>query len=73
MDRNDDTNDTVQETPKRLWGMPPFLKEIIDWVLVLAIAVGVTYVIRSFVFTMVVVEGPSMQHTLCLLYTSRCV
>ena len=64
MERKDDTNDTVQETPKRIWGMPPFLKEVIDWVLVLAIAVGVTYVIRSFVFTMVVVEGPSMQHTL---------
>ncbi len=64
MERKDDTNDTVQETPKRIWGMPPILKEVIDWVLVLAIAVGVTYVIRSFVFTMVVVEGPSMQHTL---------
>lgn len=42
----------------------PVLKELADWVVVIAAALAITFVIRSFVFTMVVVEGPSMQNTL---------
>lgn len=42
----------------------PMLKEVLDWVAVVAVALIITFVIRTFVFTMVVVEGPSMQNTL---------
>lgn len=48
----------------RVWGIPPIFKEIIDWVLVVGIALVVSLLIRSFVFTMVLVDGPSMQQTL---------
>ncbi|MBE7042258.1 MAG: signal peptidase I [Ruminococcaceae bacterium] len=42
----------------------PILKEIVDWIVVLAAALVITFVIRTFVFTMVVVDGPSMENTL---------
>ncbi len=40
------------------------LKEIRDWVLCLVIAVALALVIRNFVFTLVKVQGASMQPTL---------
>ncbi len=42
----------------------PVLKELIDWISVIGIALLITFVIRTFIFTMVVVEGPSMENTL---------
>ena len=42
----------------------PILKEIVDWIVVLAVALVITFIIRTFVFTMVVVDGPSMENTL---------
>lgn len=42
----------------------PVIKEILDWVTVFAVALVITFLIRTFVFTMVVVDGPSMENTL---------
>lgn len=42
----------------------PVLKELIDWVMVVVVALVITFIIRTFIFTMVVVDGPSMQNTL---------
>ena len=42
----------------------PVLKELLDWGVVIVVALVITFIIRTFLFTMVVVEGPSMQNTL---------
>ena len=42
----------------------PVLKELIDWIMVVVVALVITFIIRTFIFTMVVVDGPSMQNTL---------
>ena len=40
------------------------LKEIVDWIMVIVIAVLAAFVIRKFLFTMVMVDGHSMDYTL---------
>ncbi len=39
-------------------------KELIEWVLVIVIAVGAAFLIRNYLFTMVKVDGRSMDYTL---------
>ncbi len=61
--------DVAQRTPAEIGATGfaathPILKEVIDWIAVIGIALLITWVIRTFVFTMVVVEGPSMENTL---------
>lgn len=62
-----ETTEVQQEIQKVATGFAathPILKELVDWVVVVAVALVITFIIRSFIFTMVVVEGPSMENTL---------
>lgn len=54
----------VQKVAAGFAATHPILKELVDWVVVVAVALVITFIIRSFIFTMVVVEGPSMENTL---------
>lgn len=49
----------MQEKEKVNWG-----KELRDWVIAIAVAVALSLVIRNFVFTLVKVQGQSMEPTL---------
>ncbi|MDR0930389.1 MAG: signal peptidase I [Clostridiales bacterium] len=40
------------------------LKEILDWVIAILLAIVFAFVVRTYVFKLVLVEGPSMQPTL---------
>lgn len=40
------------------------LKEIVEWIMVFVIAVAAAFLIRKFLFTMVLVDGHSMDYTL---------
>ncbi|MBB6452944.1 signal peptidase I [Salirhabdus euzebyi] len=40
------------------------VRELISWIKVIIIAIGVAFLIRTFLFTPIVVEGPSMLPTL---------
>lgn len=68
-DAVEESEDELQETKKTVVAAGfaaahPVLKEILDWVVVFAFALVITFLIRTFVFTMVVVDGPSMENTL---------
>ena len=56
-DINDSTEKTVSLGTK-------ILKEVFDWVVVIVVAVAIAYLIRHFIFTMVSVDGDSMNNTL---------
>ena len=69
-------NDTEQTTAVPADGKPPFnwKKEALDWVTSIAVALIIALLIRRFVFTLVRVDGPSMNPTLThndTLFTSR--
>lgn len=71
MDENAERIDTEQEIEENEpeQGKPPkgkkrALKEIREWVVSLAVALLVVFVLRSFVFTIIRVDGASMQPTL---------
>lgn len=63
-DKGDIQETTVEIGATGFAAAHPVLKEVIDWISVIGIALLITFVIRTFVFTMVVVEGPSMENTL---------
>lgn len=54
----------VQVDEKKSQGKKRALKEIREWVVSLAVALLVVFVLRSFVFTIIRVDGASMQTTL---------
>lgn len=57
---NEEIKETeIEEAPKK-----SVQREILEWVVSILIAIVVAYVIKSFVFTIVRVDGPSMQPTL---------
>ena len=63
---------SVQEEQKPK--MNKVVKEIMDWVISIALAVIIALVIRTYVFTLVRVDGPSMNPTLThgdTLYTHK--
>ncbi len=69
-------NNTEQTTAVPADVKPPFnwKKEALDWVTSIAIALIIALLIRRFVFTLVRVDGPSMNPTLThndTLFTSR--
>ncbi len=69
-------NDTEQTTAVPADVKPPFnwKKEALDWVTSIAVALIIALLIRRFVFTLVRVDGPSMNPTLThndTLFTSR--
>ncbi len=67
----DDTSCEIESEVKKKYDIK---KEIEDWIVSIAIAVVVALVIRNYVFTLVKVDGPSMNPTLThgdLLYTNR--
>ena len=69
-------NDTEQTTAVPADVKPPFnwKKEALDWVTSIAVALIIALLIRIFVFTIVRVDGPSMNPTLThndTLFTSR--
>lgn len=45
-------------------GMNPILKEILSWIVCIAVAFAIAMVIRTWIFTVVRVDGPSMNPTL---------
>ena len=52
------------------------VKEKRDWLVLIVCTLAAVFLVRSYVFEPIVVDGPSMNDTLftgCLLYTSRCV
>lgn len=60
---------SVEDTPKF-----NFKKEILDWTVSIVVAVILALVIRTYIFTLVKVDGPSMNPTLThgdTLYTNR--
>lgn len=62
MDIQEEKVTSVEEeevTPKTNWK-----KEILDWVVAILIAVGLALIIRNYVFTLVKVQGESMEPTL---------
>ena len=40
------------------------LKEVVDWIMVIVVAFVAAFLIRKFLFTMVLVDGHSMDYTL---------
>lgn len=51
-----------------------WLKELRDWVLAIVIAVAIAFLVRNFIFTLVKVQGSSMEptlHTADRLYVNR--
>ena len=69
-------NNTEQTTAVPADAKPPFnwKKEALDWVTSIAVALIIALLIRRFVFTLVRVDGPSMNPTLThndTLFTSR--
>ena len=69
-------NNTEQTTAVTADVKPPFnwKKEALDWVTSIAVALIIALLIRRFVFTLVRVDGPSMNPTLThndTLFTSR--
>lgn len=53
---------TVQQAPQQpKWNIK---KEILDWAVAIVVALVIALIIRTFVFTLVRVDGPSMQPTL---------
>ncbi len=54
-------NEIIEEEPS---GMNPILKEIVSWVVCIAVAFAIAMVIRTWIFTVVRVDGPSMNPTL---------
>lgn len=58
---NTTNNEEIEEVPQ---GMNPILKEALSWVMCIAIAFAIAMVIRTWIFTVVRVDGPSMNPTL---------
>lgn len=58
---NNTNNEEIEEVPQ---GMNPILKEALSWVMCIAIAFAIAMVIRTWIFTVVRVDGPSMNPTL---------
>lgn len=58
---NNTNNEEIEEVPQ---GMNPILKEVLSWVMCIAIAFAIAMVIRTWIFTVVRVDGPSMNPTL---------
>lgn len=57
--------DNLVEEPEKVVSLGgKILKELFDWVSVILIAVIIAYLIRHFLFTMVSVDGDSMNNTL---------
>lgn len=64
----------VQETEEAPQKNSNWLKELRDWVLAILIAVVIAFIVRNFVFTLVKVQGQSMEptlHTADRLYVNR--
>ena len=61
---DNEVNETIQVVAKE--EKPPinYKKEILDWVFTLGLAVIIALLVRNFVFTLVLVDGDSMQNTL---------
>jgi signal peptidase I len=49
---------TAPARPKRRWN------PIVEWVVVIVVALGAAFVVRTFVFQQYVIDGPSMRPTL---------
>ncbi len=56
-------NEVTQETEKKSW-RSGWVKEVLDWVEAIAIAVIVALLLRNFVLTLALVSGSSMENTL---------
>ena len=68
IEQTEETDETDEES-KINWK-----KEVLDWIVSIAIAIIIALVIRTYVFTLVKVDGPSMNPTLThgdTLYTNR--
>ena len=64
-DVNGINNEVTEGTEsKNVFTMSPVFKEIISWIVCLAIALAAAFVIRTWFFTVVKVEGDSMYPTL---------
>ena len=65
---NNPENEEIQETQENIEAYVPLskkiLKEIISWILCIVIAFSAAMVIRTWIFTVVKVDGPSMNPTL---------
>ena len=64
INNNIDSEVTEETESKNVFAMNPIFKEIVSWVVCLAIALAAAFVIRTWFFTVVKVEGQSMYPTL---------
>ncbi len=63
-DMNELNNINNEEIEEVTGGMNPILKEIVSWIMCIAVAFAIAMVIRTWIFTVVRVDGPSMEPTL---------
>lgn len=57
-------DEVVEETVESVSRSGRIIKELVEWVLVIVIAVVVAFLIKQYLFAMVVVDGQSMDYTL---------
>jgi len=53
-----------EQPEKKFLGVGGVPGAILEWVVLIAVAVGIALLLRAYVFSMVHVQGPSMEHTL---------
>ena len=64
---NDNEQQSVNQpeaAPEKKFFSPQLIKEIREWVLAFAAALVIVFILRSFLFTLIRVDGPSMSDTL---------
>lgn len=64
MSQNPELESVVQETEEGSSQKNSWLKELRDWVLAIAIAIVIAVIVRNYIFTLVKVQGQSMEPTL---------